>query len=243
MKGMMSGRRARRGFRRSADRGRGLKMLQLLQPFVTTLVVLGIVTLLFQLLRLADRRMMPMVMAIAEAHMAARTNAAIQAAVAEAIAARGVESADFYTKTVDAEGRLCDLAVNTVLVNAMCAELAVLVAEGLSMGGAEGSEGLAAVEVPVGMLLGVRTMAHWGPRCRVLVRPVGAVQVEYETSFEAAGVNQVNFQIWLRVEVRGRVVNPLGVYPDSAAEVRTVRRVALVNVVFAGEMPGVVWGR
>jgi len=224
MRGMMSGRRQRHGVRRGARRARAVKWV-----CMALLFAVAIVTAAGALLRLADRRMLPVAVAVAGEHIKARTNAVYQAALEKAVASRSLVSTDFYTKTVDADGRVMDISVNTILVNAICAELAVSISEVLAAEGAE------AVDVPLGLLLGVHSLANRGPRCRIRIRPMGGVQVDYESSFTSAGVNQVNFQIWLCIESSVGVVNPL-----QQAEIKMSRRVPLVNTVFAGQMPAVV---
>jgi hypothetical protein len=62
--------------------------------------------------------------------------------------------------------------------------------------------------------------------------PIGAANVEYHTSFTSAGINQINFQVWLTVTAAMQIVNPL-----QTREAAVERSVPLVNTVFAGEIP------
>jgi len=63
---------------------------------------------------------------------------------------------------------------------------------------------------------------------------MGNAQVDYETGFEAVGINQVNFQVWLKVDSVIAVVNPL-----QRQEITVSRKVSLVNTVITGEVPSV----
>ena len=219
MRGMMSSRKRRRRSRRSMR-----------CALVVVAVMCILTSIAISLLRLADRRMIPVALAIAGEHIRARTNAIYQAALEDVVKTRGLVSDDFYIKTTDEEGRLADLSVNTLLVNAVCAELAVRISEGLATDGED------IVEVPLGTLLDIRILANHGTRCRIRVRPMGGVNVDYESSFTSAGINQVNFQIWLKIESSAQVINPL-----QDGEIRMTRHVPLVNTVFAGQIPTMVF--
>jgi len=86
--------------------------------------------------------------------------------------------------------------------------------------------------VPTGLFTGIPIFAGLGPDIAIKVIPSGEARVEYETSFSSAGINQINFQVWLVVESTMHIVIPL------QEEVITVsRRVPLVNTIFAGVVP------
>ena len=178
----------------------------------------------------AERRLMPVVLAFAGAQIKADTNRVYQEALEAVLASRGVVSEDFYQKTMDEAGRIADLSVNTLLVNTLCAELAVRITDGLMKEHAE------TVRVPLGLLLGMPMFAHTGPSVGVWIQPMGGAVVDYESEFASAGINQVRFEIWLQIESAVRVVNPL-----QSGDVQMSRRVMLVHTVFAGEVPGVVF--
>jgi len=194
------------------------------------LALLMVAVLLAAVFLLADRRLLPPALEITYIHMQAKVNRLLQTALQEAVLSQAFVSADFYNKTVDASGLVCDLSVNTVLIGAICAELAVRLSDGLAAGGHE------TVEIPVGVLLGLRAFSDFGPRYAVSIHPLGGARVDYETSFRAVGINQVNFQVWLQAEISVRIVVPL-----QSRVVTMTRRVPLVNTVFAGRVPEIAW--
>jgi len=196
------------------------------------LAALGLLCMLaFLLARYVDARLMPVAAELAAARIQADTNRVYARALAYTITARGLTSEDFYSKRVDAAGRVADLSVNVLLVNEICAALAEGISDGLSAGV------LQAAEVPLGALLGVQALANAGPRYRLRVQPVGGVLVDYASSFEAVGINQVKLEIWLTIESAVRIANPL-----RQEEIKLSRRVPLVHTVFSGEIPAVFWG-
>jgi len=116
--------------------------------------------------------------------------------------------------------------VNTVLVNALCAEIADNISYEFI------SPNSKTISIPVGTLTGIDLLANVGPSYNVRVLPHGSAEVFYESHFESRGINQVNFQVWLDVAVNMRIINPL-----MPGEIVVERRVPIVNTVFSGKIP------
>ncbi|MCL2169066.1 MAG: sporulation protein YunB [Defluviitaleaceae bacterium] len=135
-------------------------------------------------------------------------------------------SEDFFNMTQDAEGQLQSLSVDTILINQVAARLAVDISRSLAI------DSPTPISVPVGMLTGIPMFANLGPQIAINIVPTGEARVDYATSFTSAGINQINFQVWLYIETNMRVVVPL---QDETIPVS--RRVPLVNTVFAGTVP------
>jgi len=187
-----------------------------------------IVVVLFSWLifTIADRAILPPVTAIAEQRLVSVINEEIDISLVGIIEDFGLTSEDFYTLTTDGNLRLTSLSVNTILVNHVASSLAANLSRRLS------TEEAMAIGVPVGLFTGIPIFAGLGPDFAVNVIPTGEAVVEYETSFSSAGINQINFQVWLTVETSMRIVIPL-----QETTVSVSRRVPLVNTVFAGEVP------
>jgi len=64
------------------------------------------------------------------------------------------------------------------------------------------------------------------------LQPIGDATADYETSMTQAGVNQVNFQVWINVHTTVSIVNPLW-----SKDLEITRKLTLVNTVFNGEIP------
>ena len=185
----------------------------------------AIITLSF-FLGLVDKRLLPAVIKIEEHKIQALLNQAIDKSVKASVSGRSLISSDFFAKAEDSSGKIVSLSVNTLLINEICADLSESVDIILA------SYGMDTVEVPAGALLGVDWLANFGPVYKVKVMPVGSAHVEYDSSFESAGINQINFNVWLTISTRMQVVNPL-----QTREITVTRAIPLVNTVFAGEIP------
>ncbi|MCL2236009.1 MAG: sporulation protein YunB [Defluviitaleaceae bacterium] len=191
--------------------------------FVLLILIIGL-GYLFTMI--ANRSIMPAVITIANQRSVALFNQVINDSLLSTISQFELVSEDFFTMRTEADGQLTHLAVDTILITQVTAQLAVDISEGLS------DDESASVRMPIGMLTGIPLLAGIGPSIPISVIPMGEARVEYHTSFASAGINQINFQVWLYVETDMRIVIPL-----QEEIVPVSRRVPLVNTVFAGEVP------
>ena len=190
-------------------------------------VFLILITLAMYLaITIANRTIMPVVNTIASQRAVVQINDVINQSLIRIINDHGLTSENFYALSLDNTGSLNSLSVNTILVNQVASELAVDISVQLS------DDGPMSIAVPMGLFTGIPIFAGLGPNLNVNVIPTGEAIVEYETSFTSAGINQINFQVWLLVETNMRIVIPL-----QEEDIPVSRRVPLVNTVFAGEVP------
>ena len=194
------------------------------RAFILALIVTAFVAWL--MFYVVDGTIIPVVTTIASQRAVTVINEVINETLTGIIDDFVLTSEDFYSLTTDDTGRLTSLSVDTILVNRVANLLAMDVSSRLSYGDAM------RVGVPMGLFTGMPIFAGAGPDFYVNVVPAGEATVEYETSFTSAGINQINFQVWLYVETTMRIVLPL-----QDATIPVSRRVPLVNTVFAGEVP------
>ncbi|MCL2575859.1 MAG: sporulation protein YunB [Defluviitaleaceae bacterium] len=175
---------------------------------------------------IANRAIMPAVITIANQRSVSIINEIINDSINTTITQFGLVSEDFYTKSLDGAGRLNSLSIDAMRINQVAAQLAVDISTQLSI------DHPTPIAVPLGMLTGIPIFASIGPDIRINIVPTGEATVEYETSFTSAGINQINFQVWLTVDASMQVVVPL-----QSETVPITRRVPLVNTIFQGEVP------
>lgn len=173
-----------------------------------------------------DRNVLPVAIEISEKYATTKVNEEISKAVEGVVSEKELKSSDFYTNAVNTEGRINYMSVDTLLINQICGKVASDVSKGLNeMSGNK-------MKLPVGVFSGINLLSHYGPKCTVRVSPIGDAVVDYETNFEAVGINQVSFQVWLKVETDVSIANPM--YDRS---MKISRRLMLVDTVFNGEVP------
>ena len=64
--------------------------------------------------------------------------------------------------------------------------------------------------MPLGAALGLTLLAGSGPRIPISIVPVGSVQTDFETEFEACGINQTRHKVYLQLSASIRIVIPTG---------------------------------
>lgn len=190
-------------------------------------------TMLFLLVALSaysfyrfDRRILPMVLEAAELRIQTEINAVINEVIHDIVAENQITAADFIMKTQLSPDTNPILSVNTILVNEISNTAAQSISEQLNNLEPE------VVYVPLGMALGLDTLAQVGPEFSFKLAPIGNALVNYESSFTAVGINQTHFSVWLTVESVVRIINPV-----QSTEVEVIRHVSLVDTIISGTVP------
>ena len=137
---------------------------------------------------------------------------------------KNIKSEDFILRS-DNNGRLEYLSVNSMIVNNICAETASTVSQNLN------NLTTSKIRLPLGVFTGLPILSHFGPSTTIRLQPIGDATADYETSMTQAGVNQVNFQVWINVHTTVSIVNPLW-----SKDLEITRKLTLVNTVFNGEI-------
>lgn len=138
---------------------------------------------------------------------------------------KNIKSEDFILRS-DNNGRLEYLSVNSMIVNNICAETASTVSQNLN------NLTTSKIRLPLGVFTGLPILSHFGPSTTIRLQPIGDATADYETSMTQAGVNQVNFQVWINVHTTVSIVNPLW-----SKDLEITRKLTLVNTVFNSEIP------
>lgn len=134
--------------------------------------------------------------------------------------------ADLVHVTIDENGRVSMLQANTMLMNSLASDAALLTQHNLGQLADQG------VHLPFGAALGIGLFGASGPQLRVQIVPVGSVTTQFVTTFEDAGINQVRHAILLETTTTMRIVVPTG------ADTISVRAyVPIAESIIVGEVP------
>ncbi len=150
---------------------------------------------------LVDRNFRPLVFSLAEARSAAMATRALNAALTEALE-DGVDYDDLMNVRMDDGGQVSLLSANTM--NALAERAGDAALRKLETVSAQ------KVDVPLGAALGLTLLAGSGPRIPISIVPVGSVQTDFETEFEACGINQTRHKVYLQLSASIRIVIPTG---------------------------------
>jgi sporulation protein YunB len=170
--------------------------------------------------------MLPTAVSMTELKAAAVIAEIINDGVHQAVAERGITAHDFYDMTLDERGQIAALTVNAMLISKICSDLAGDITRNLA------TMPQAQVEVPFGVMTGVKSLANSGPMYQVKLMQMGAAEVDYSSSFTQAGINQTNFKIWVSANAQMRIVNPV-----QELTVTAERKILLVDVIINGAVP------
>lgn len=179
--------------------------------------------LLFSLLMLYDSKIFKTVVEISHIQSKSTANTIIDNAVQNTIKELNITSSDFF---IEKQQNSSSVSVNTILINTFCTAV--------SMGITQGMEQIADeyISIPIGVITGIEMFSNIGPHIPFYLKPMGIASVDYDTSFTAEGINQINFKIWLNVAMDIKIVNPLRSETMSVS-----RKIMLVDTVINGTVP------
>ena len=170
---------------------------------LTVRLGIGIFCILLAVFLLVDRNFRPLVFSLAEARSAAMATRALNAALTEALE-DGVDYDDLMNVRMDDGGQVSLLSANTMRMNALAERAGDAALRKLETVSAQ------KVDVPLGAALGLTLLAGSGPRIPISIVPVGSVQTDFETEFEACGINQTRHKVYLQLSASIRIVIPTG---------------------------------
>jgi len=130
----------------------------------------------------------------------------------------------------DNQGRVTLVQPNVRSITALSAGTSLAVKEELR--GLSGNS----IEIPLGLLSGSYFLAAWGPRIRVRLLWVGAMEMDVFETFESVGINQTRHVVVLKMATKMRIVAPL-----STKDISVEASFPVSEIVFSGEVPN-VWG-
>ena len=152
-------------------------------------------------------------------------------AVNEAVSEVSEESTEpLYTTSQDTDGALQSLSINAAAMNQVKSRTALAVQDAMSGNHCE-------TGIPLGTLLGSAMLHGRGPSLPLRVSADGNVQVDYESTFSSAGVNQTCHRIVLTVTVQAFTY-----VPGASGRVEQTTSAVLSETVIVGQVPDLVTG-
>jgi sporulation protein YunB len=115
---------------------------------------------------------------------------------------------------------------DTMQVNRFCAALSEKITDSLSDLPHE------QILIPFGAVFGSAFLSDKGPLIPFTIYPSGNVITNFESEFLSAGINQVNYKIWLNISVELKIVNPI--YKE---DLKLSRKILLADIIFNGKVP------
>lgn len=192
--------------------------------FIFTFIIICILLLIL----CYNRFVLPSAIAVSQKYAVSRINSEISRAVDISTARLGISTEDIMLS--DGEDRM---SINSLLINKLCSQTASELSNGLSLLRNE------KIELPVGLFSGIGILSNAGMNIPVYLQSVGEASADYDTEMKSGGINQVSYMVWLNVECRIEIVNPLW-----KKEVVVKRKIMLADTIFNGKVPeGYIYGR
>lgn len=192
-------------------------------PFLPLLFLCVFLLALFSLWQL-EKKFMPPLREMSHMQSKAIANDIIDRAAENALQEMQLSAENLLIRSDS--GGVPSYAADTAQINRFCALLSRSASQSLAALPRE------AIRIPLGAATNIAHLANTGPEITFTLLPQGAVNVDYETSFESVGINQINYKIWITISVDIKIVNPL--YQETLS---MQRKFMLVDLVFGGKVP------
>lgn len=173
-----------------------------------------------------DARLRPTVAELAGAELEAIINDEVNRACAEDARDGKTAYSDLVRFQYDQEGNLIGLTTNMTELNVLKANITDHVEEKLAH--VRQTE----IAVPLGSVSGVAMLSGTGPMVPVEILHVNRINSQFESSFQAAGINQTRHQIEMVI-----TVDVVLLMPGGSCEERCDNRITVAESVLMGDVP------
>lgn len=172
-----------------------------------------------------ETKVVPTAIVIGEKYATNIVEQEIDKSVEKTILEMGLYSEKFFNKSLNQTTNHY-LDVNAILINNVCLNVSTNLTQSLK----EMNE--TKIELPIGIFSGFNAFSGIGPKFKISIVSIGDATVDYETNFVSVGINQINFQVYLKINTQVSIINPM-----YKKDILISRKLMLVNTVFNGEVP------
>ncbi|MDF2680615.1 MAG: yunB [Brevibacillus sp.] len=191
---------------------------------ISVFVIIG----LFALFLIAEKRIEPTLMLIAQAKVDQIAKLAITDAVTKRLSQQGVDFNEVVLMEKDQEGSIKAVNFNFREYSRIVGETTARIQNRLK----EFEQENVKTTVPLGLATKSVFLEHLGPDIPISFVPIGAVKTRLETGLKQAGINMVLVTVYIYVEVDLRVIIPF------ATEQQTVTtQIPITEALIVGKVP------
>ena len=167
----------------------------------------------------------PILTRLAVARASNMVNRIVTEAVNEAVDSGAVRYDQLISFEKDNDGRVAAVHSNMAVCNRLQSEILDIILRRIEEVPAR------ELSIPVGTLTGFSLLAGRGPRVSVRMESAGSSSARFENSFTAAGINQTNHLIVLRVDVSIAILLPGFTTATTVSNAVTVAETVIVGAV------------
>lgn len=133
---------------------------------------------------------------------------------------------DIITVKTDKDGNIVMIQANSVELNRIGSQIALSVQKRIrTIDGRNGS-------IPLGVVFKNDLLSNYGPKIPFKMKPVGFVNTNYRSEFQAAGINQTRHIIYLDIKANVQVIVPF-----ARNNVSIVTSVPISESIIVGKVP------
>ncbi|MGB9780035.1 sporulation protein YunB [Caldanaerobacter sp.] len=172
-----------------------------------------------------EYRLKPAIIAVSETSAKEAAVNTINDAINERVL-KGIEYKDLIYVRTDNNGKVSMLQANTIEMNLLASKIIKEVKENLK------NMGPLYARIPLGSIFSSDLFANVGPKIKIGLLPVGAVDVDFSSHFEPAGINQTRHRIYLDIRTTIRIIAPL-----ASDEVEVTLHMPIAESIIVGDVP------
>jgi len=210
-------------FKRGGRRRRGRKII-----VITLLVIIG----LFILFIVAEKRVEPTLMIIAQSKADQVAKLAITDAVTKRLTQQGVDFNEIVIMEKDGEGSIKAVNFNFKEYSRIVGETTARIQNRLK----EFEQENVKTTIPLGLATKNVFLEHLGPDIPVSFVPIGAVKTRLETRLKQAGINMVLVTVYIYVEVDLRVIIPFATKQQTVTT-----EIPITEALIVGKVPNYLY--
>ncbi|NLK94914.1 MAG: sporulation protein YunB [Clostridiales bacterium] len=192
---------------------------------IILLIIIALIIIFNLFIYFYDTRVFPSALKMSEVMVKAKTNDIISDTSIELF------NDEFkYDEMIkidkDEEGNINLVRANTVKLNYLTSKLSMLCNERLQQMGDVG------IDVPMGWISEKSVFYDVGPMINVKIKPIGNLNVSYESKFESAGINQTRHIIYLNIVGTVRIMLPL-----HSEDIEVTCEIPVAETIIIGKIP------
>jgi len=210
-------------FKRGGRRRRGRKII-----VITLLVIIG----LFILFIVAEKRVEPTLMVIAQSKADQVAKLAITDAVTKRLTQQGVDFNEIVIMEKDGEGSIKAVNFNFKEYSRIVGETTARIQNRLK----EFEQENVKTTIPLGLATKNVFLEHLGPDIPVSFVPIGAVKTRLETRLKQAGINMVLVTVYIYIEVDLRVIIPFATRQQTVTT-----EIPITEALIVGKVPNYLY--
>ena len=193
-------------------------------------LIIIICTLIIFIFYSINKDLSPAIIAVADSELRARTLDIINTNI-QTIYDEEFKDIDLVSVEKDSNDKIVMVKADTVRLNTLATKISLKGQDELEKMGKVG------FKIPLGYVSKVSILSYLGPDIIVKMRPIGRVEVSYESIFESAGINQTRLKIYMNVKSTMQIILPF-----ESRDLEVVNNVPVCETIIVGEIPRTILG-